>query len=139
MPRIWIIAFIFLITGCAARSGPGVLTTMGSKIKGEYYLQGEKYDQGVAEFQERVAQTPSDAAAHYYLGRFYLIQKKRPLPWSSCPGRFPLLRTRQTTISGWEWPMPKLKKRPWKGIAISVPCPWTNTIGRPFFFFPITG
>jgi len=79
MPRIWIIACIFLITGCAARSGPGVLTTMGSKIKGEYYLQGEKYDQGVAEFRERVAQTPSDAAAHYYLGRFYLIQKK-PAP-----------------------------------------------------------
>lgn len=75
MPRIWIIACIFFITGCAARSGPGVLTTMGSKIKGEYYLQGEKYDQGVAEFRERVAQTPSDAAAHYYLGRFYLIQK----------------------------------------------------------------
>jgi tetratricopeptide (TPR) repeat protein len=48
---------------------------MGSKIKGEYYLQEGKYDRGVAEFRERIAQTPSDAAAHYYLGRFYLIQK----------------------------------------------------------------
>ena len=75
MPRMWIIACIFLITGCAAQSGPGVLTTMGSKIKGEYYLQEEKYDRGVVEFRERVAQTPSDAVAHYYLGRFYLIQK----------------------------------------------------------------
>ncbi|MCM2286549.1 MAG: tetratricopeptide repeat protein [Desulfobacula sp.] len=75
MPRIWIIACIFLITGCAVRSGPGVLTTMGSKIKGEYYLQEGKYDRGVAEFRERVVQNPSDASAHYYLGRFYLIQK----------------------------------------------------------------
>jgi tetratricopeptide (TPR) repeat protein len=43
---------------------------------GEYYLDREKYADGLAAFRETVADHPDDPVAHYYLGRFCLAEER---------------------------------------------------------------
>lgn len=45
--------------------------------RGEYYLEAQKYQAGIAVFKKRVAANPDDARAHYYLGRCYLATNKK--------------------------------------------------------------
>jgi tetratricopeptide (TPR) repeat protein len=64
--------------GCASTDIKSTYTSAITKIKGEYYLDSEKYDKGVSEFELMLKENPENAAIHYYLGRFYL-STDRPL------------------------------------------------------------
>ena len=61
-----IAAFCMLIvcTGCV------------NSLKGEYYLNFEKYESGIHAFEQEIKKKPGDAKNHFYLGRFLLAQKK---------------------------------------------------------------
>jgi len=39
------------------------------KVQGAYYLDGERYEEGVRVFEEALTETPESAEVHYYLGR----------------------------------------------------------------------
>ena len=62
------IAFLLLplLMGCAIQQ----------QVVGEFYLDQEKYDQGLSHFQDELQKNPTDAASHYYLGRFFLTKKE---------------------------------------------------------------
>lgn len=47
-----------------------------SHPSGKHYLENEQYAEGIRVFQDILRQDPSNAAANYYLGRFYLAQEK---------------------------------------------------------------
>ena len=50
---------------------------LGTRVHGEYYLNQEKYSEGVETFRKKVQNNPFDSAANYYLGR-YLLALDRP-------------------------------------------------------------
>ncbi len=50
--------------------------TIIHSIKGQYYLDFKKYEEGILFFEQRIRITPDDPAAHYYLGRLYLALEK---------------------------------------------------------------
>jgi cytochrome c-type biogenesis protein CcmH/NrfG len=39
------------------------------KVQGAYYLEGERYEEGVRVFERALAENPESAEVHYYLGR----------------------------------------------------------------------
>jgi len=45
-------------------------------VKGHYYLDSEKYKQGISFFEEEVRKKPDDSSINYFLGRLYLADKK---------------------------------------------------------------
>ena len=47
-----------------------------SHPSGKHYLEKEQYAEGIRVFQEILRKDPSNAAASYYMGRFYLAQEK---------------------------------------------------------------
>ena len=55
---------LFLLSGC----------TLKQQVKGEYYLDSGKYEQGVAYFEEDFMKHPENPRTNYYLGRFYLAE-----------------------------------------------------------------
>jgi len=60
--------FIFLaLCGCS----------VGTQVQGSYYLDQEKYSEGVAAFGEKLRQNSFDPAANYYMGR-YLLALNQP-------------------------------------------------------------
>lgn len=56
------LAALLMLPGC------GLQTTM----RGQYYLNLKKYEEGIADFNERLRETPHDAQSHYYVGRYHL-------------------------------------------------------------------
>jgi len=50
---------------------------LGTKIQGEYYLNQEKYDEGIKKFDEKLKTDSFDASANYYMAR-YLLALNRP-------------------------------------------------------------
>ncbi|SDK83157.1 OmpA family protein [Maridesulfovibrio ferrireducens] len=56
-----------------------VLLTMAScaQLTGPYYLEQEKYDQGIAVLGEQLKENPEDASSAYYVGRYYLALEKQ--------------------------------------------------------------
>ncbi|XPV75877.1 MAG: tetratricopeptide repeat protein [Desulfovibrio sp.] len=50
---------IFALQGCTAIMGP-------------YYLEQDRYSEGVSALSEKIAEDPQDASSQYYLGRCYL-------------------------------------------------------------------
>jgi tetratricopeptide (TPR) repeat protein len=62
----WTIVGLILLSGCSLQQ----------QVKGTYYLETGKYEQGIESFQEEVRRNPSLPAANYYLGRFYLAEDK---------------------------------------------------------------
>ena len=61
-----IVVFVFL-SGCQ----------LGTRVQGEYYLNQEKYAEGVKKFDEKLKKDSFDASANYYMAR-YLLSLKRP-------------------------------------------------------------
>lgn len=45
-------------------------------VKGQYYLDSEKYKRGVSYFKEEVRKKPDDPSTNYFMGRLYLADKK---------------------------------------------------------------
>jgi Tfp pilus assembly protein PilF len=68
-----LLLFVVLLGGCVVRD---VSQTVGHTVKGDYYLESEKYSQGRESFQKAVQQNPESASANYYYGRFLLYDKK---------------------------------------------------------------
>lgn len=57
-----------------------VLTLAGcARVVGQYYLQEEKYEQGIEILGQQLRENPEDATAAYYLGRYYLGLNKPEL------------------------------------------------------------
>jgi len=66
--HFWIIFVVIAIfSGCQ----------LGTRIQGEYYLNQEKYSQGVEKFDEKLKKDAFDAPANYYMAR-YLMALDRP-------------------------------------------------------------
>ncbi|WP_320176270.1 tetratricopeptide repeat protein [Maridesulfovibrio sp.] len=55
--------FLFLSTGCTTFSGP-------------YYLNSQKYKEGIKAFSEKLQENPGDADYAYYVSRYYMALKK---------------------------------------------------------------
>lgn len=64
---------ILLLGGCVVKD---ISQTVGNTVKGDYYLDTEKYDQGRESFEKAVAENPSSSSANYYYGRFLLYDKQ---------------------------------------------------------------
>lgn len=62
-----ILALIGIFNGCQ----------LATRIEGEYYLNQEKYNQGVQKFHEKLKQDSFNADANYYMAR-YLLALNRP-------------------------------------------------------------
>ena len=43
-------------------------------VQGEYYLDNEKYQEGIKAFKKDLKKNPEDPKVHYYLGRFYIAE-----------------------------------------------------------------
>ncbi|ACS79295.1 tetratricopeptide repeat protein [Maridesulfovibrio salexigens] len=65
MKRFIILLAIFSLfaTGCTTFSGP-------------YYLNNQKYKEGIKAFNEKLQENPGDAESAYYVGRYYMALKK---------------------------------------------------------------
>jgi tetratricopeptide (TPR) repeat protein len=63
----FILVLAVFLTGCQ----------ITSRIEGEYYLNQEKYSQGVEKFGKKLKQDAFDAPSNYYMGR-YLMALERP-------------------------------------------------------------
>lgn len=69
MKRLAVLIAIFMLmgaTGCVKMSGP-------------YYLNNQKYKEGVRALSENLKENPDDADSAYYVGRYYLALKKPKL------------------------------------------------------------
>ncbi len=55
---------LFLFSGCSLKQ----------QVRGEYYLDSGKYEQGVAYFEEEFMKHREDPRTNYYLGRFYIAE-----------------------------------------------------------------
>lgn len=55
---------LFLLSGCSIKQ----------QVRGEYYLDSGKYEQGVAYFEEDFVKHRENPSTNYYLGRFYLAE-----------------------------------------------------------------
>ena len=53
--------------------------TVKHKVQGAYYLEGERYEEGVRAFEKALAENPESAEVHYYLGRCQM-ETDRPGP-----------------------------------------------------------
>lgn len=62
----FIIILLALISGCAT------VGSMGTHIRGSYYLNQGDYQKGLDEFSARVKESPDNPTDNYYLGRFLL-------------------------------------------------------------------
>jgi tetratricopeptide (TPR) repeat protein len=60
------IILIALISGCAT------MGSVGTHIRGSYYLDRGDYQKGLNDFTDRVKESPDDSTANYYQGRFLL-------------------------------------------------------------------
>jgi tetratricopeptide (TPR) repeat protein len=58
-----LLASVLAVAGCATVMGP-------------YYLEQEKYEEGIKAMNQRLAEDPGDAASAYYAGRYYLALNK---------------------------------------------------------------
>lgn len=68
---------LLFISGCAVTEiAQDQYVAMKNFTIGEYYLQYQKYREGIVTFQEEIARNPTDAKAHYYLGRCYLAEEQ---------------------------------------------------------------
>ena len=64
----WAVIVVFVILpGCQ----------LGTRVQGEYYLNQEKYAEGVKKFDEKLKNDSFDAPANYYMAR-YLLALDRP-------------------------------------------------------------
>jgi tetratricopeptide (TPR) repeat protein len=61
------LSILLIVCGCE----------VGTRVQGQYYLNQEKYSEGVAAFSEKLRQNPFDPAGNYYMGR-YLLALNRP-------------------------------------------------------------
>ncbi|WP_163337365.1 tetratricopeptide repeat protein [Desulfopila sp. IMCC35008] len=61
-----------LLGGCVVKD---ISRTVGHTVKGDYYLDAEKYSEGRQSFEKAVHQDPESASANYYYGRFLLYDK----------------------------------------------------------------
>ena len=61
-----ILALTVFVTGCQ----------ITNRIEGEYYLNQEKYSQGVEKFDEKLKQDAFDASANYYMARYLMALEK---------------------------------------------------------------
>jgi len=55
---------LFLLSGCSIKQ----------QVRGEYYLDSEKYEKGVAYFEQDFVKHRENPSTNYYLGRFYLAE-----------------------------------------------------------------
>jgi tetratricopeptide (TPR) repeat protein len=68
-------AFILVFSGCFY-----LKTTLSSGssfvkvVQGEYYLDTEKYREGIEAFKKDLGNNQDDPRVHYYLGRFYIAE-----------------------------------------------------------------
>ena len=60
--QIILFIFVLLVMGCASTDIKSTYTSAITKIKGEYYLDSEKYDKGVSEFELMLKENPENAA-----------------------------------------------------------------------------
>ncbi|MEA3290184.1 MAG: tetratricopeptide repeat protein [Campylobacterota bacterium] len=60
------ISILFYLSGCS----------LPQQITGEYYLQQQKYKNGIEFFQQKISQDDQDSTSYYYLGRFLLAKNK---------------------------------------------------------------
>ena len=65
---------LIIIAGCAA---PQVVKRHYYSLKGQYYLNEKKYEDGIKIFQEEALSNPDNAEAHYFLGRFHLAENHK--------------------------------------------------------------
>ena len=78
MRRIFFIAipvFVLIFSGCSylkttLSNGSSLLNV----VQGEYYLDNEKYREGIEAFKKDLKNNPDDPRVHYYLGRFYIAE-----------------------------------------------------------------
>jgi tetratricopeptide (TPR) repeat protein len=62
--RVSFLSLLILIILCGC--------SVGTQIQGSYYLEQEKYSEGVEAFREKLKQHSYDPAANYYMGRYLL-------------------------------------------------------------------
>ena len=69
------IGCLLLLSGCAVTDiAQDQYVAIRNYTVGEYYLDNQKYREGITTFKAEVRRNPTDARAHYYLGRCYLAE-----------------------------------------------------------------
>lgn len=71
--RVPFLLILIILCGCV----------VGTQIQGSYYLDQEKYSEGVVAFREKLRQNSFDPAANYYMGRYLLAlnEPKKAYPY----------------------------------------------------------
>lgn len=69
MGILWFV-WVLGLGGCAATEN--VLVSAKNYTQGAFYLQHQNYTDCITTFETEVAENPSNASAHFYLGRCYL-------------------------------------------------------------------
>ena len=91
MKRIGKVLLLLLLigglSGCVVKD---MGQTVKATFKGDFFLSSQKYEQGLETFKKEVVLTPNNASSYYYLGRFWLTQKK--------PDHFEALKNFQTAV-----------------------------------------
>ncbi|MBW1815350.1 MAG: tetratricopeptide repeat protein [Deltaproteobacteria bacterium] len=67
--------FLLILSGCSflkttLSNGSSFLNV----VQGEYYLDTEKYQEGIEAFKKDLIKNQDDPKVHYYLGRFYIAE-----------------------------------------------------------------
>jgi tetratricopeptide (TPR) repeat protein len=66
---------IAILSGCAVTDiAQEQFVSLKNFTVGEYYIDNQKYREGIANFKKEVAENPNDPKAFYYLGRCYLAE-----------------------------------------------------------------
>lgn len=70
---ILLAGILLLLPGCVVKD---IGNTMRYNIQGEYYLEQKDFKEGAEAFEKILQKDPYNARAHYFYGRFLLIEKK---------------------------------------------------------------
>ena len=69
--------FVMIVSSCAVTElAQDQFVSIKNFTMGEYYLDNQKYRQGIAVFKQQTFENPYDPKAFYYLGRCYLAENK---------------------------------------------------------------
>ncbi len=83
-----LLLLVFLVSFCGCAAVQSVKTVARSgfyhvkyNLTGTYYLDNEKYKEGIEAFSKEIETNPENAQAHFYLGRCYLAENQ---PVAAC-------------------------------------------------------
>ncbi len=68
---------LILLAGCVQTTAENIGSSLKYHVQGRHYMQTRNYAKGEALFRQAIKESPANAQANYYLGRFLLAEKKK--------------------------------------------------------------